>query len=356
MGGRITIVDVAKEAGVSIKTVSNVLNNQGRMRDSTRRNVEQAMLRLGYRPSTPARSIRKNRTGMIGLAMMNLSQPFPGYLSDLIIREADSHDLITVTAIYPKGQDLTAIISKAYRFPVDGWLLFAEAPLQTNMLQGLGPAVLMGDYSSHDCMDSVTMPNRTAIEEMTTALIKTGMRRIALIGCPEWMQPREDDLAKVMEYDEGTHALRTQGYLRALKENELPVDPRLLISGDEWTIDSGAFMMHRLLDRLPEPPDAVVCLNDALAIGAISELHQRGLRIPEDIQVTGFDNIAESGHSWPSLTTVDVSLPAYAQTAVTMLMERIEGNQCPPRRHMTGFSIVQRESALLSLAQSEFDS
>lgn len=356
MGGRITIVDVAKEAGVSIKTVSNVLNNQGRMRDSTRQNVEQAMRRLGYRPSSPARSIRKNRTGMIGLAMMNLSQPFPGYLSDLIIREADKRDLITVTATYPKGRGVDYIIDKAYRFPVDGWLLFAEAPLPVNAFQDLGPAVLMGDYSAHDCIDSVTMPNRQAIEDMTTALIKSGMERIALIGCPEWMRPEESDVEKVMEYTEGTHELRTQGYLRALQLAGLPVDPQLLISGDEWTINSGAFMMYRLLDRLPEPPDAVVCLNDALAIGAMSELHKRGFRIPEDIRVTGFDNIAESGHSWPSLTTVDVSLPAYAQTAVTMLMERIEGNQCPPRRHMTGFSIVQRESALLSLTQSEVDS
>ena len=170
MGSRVTIKDVAREAGVSIKTVSNVLNNSGSMRPETRQRVEQTMRRLGYTLNVSARAMRSGGTRLIGLGIFDFSQPFAPYLADIVIDYARQHEYGVIINTYGSGsRGLPAIIDDTYRLGADGWLFFTERPLANEgaILNQPYPVVLTGDYLSYGKSDLVTMPNRAAISDVT---------------------------------------------------------------------------------------------------------------------------------------------------------------------------------------------
>lgn len=346
MAGRVTIKDVAREAGVSIKTVSNVLNGTGSMRPETRARVEETMRRIGYRLNVSARAMKTGGTRLIGLGIFDFSQPFAPYLADIVIDYARQRQYGVIINTYGQGgEGIPTIIDDTYRLGADGWLFFTERPLPERgaVLDQPYPVVLMGDYLAYGKADLVTMPNVEALRDTVGALAEAGCRTIALLGGPYGCAP-----GQVMAAKEGTQALRTQGYAMGLEDHGLVVDWDLVALGSvpNWNQEGGVRAAAQVLDAGVQP-DVMVCLHDAMAFGALHELQRRGLRVPDDVQVIGFDNVPEARYSVPALTSIDPHVEEYARRAVDMLIERIEGLDVPARTWVSPHALVRRASTTL---------
>lgn len=341
---RVTITDVARETGVSIKTVSNVLNNTGSMRPETRERVQEAIERLGYRVNVSARAMKTGGTRMIGLAINDFCQPFMPYLADSIVAAARHRGYAVITDTYNSAGGLDKVIPETRRLAADGWIFFVGKPFdeQSAVLRQSYPLVITGDYDPCGLADWVTMPNVEAVREATGMLLDSGCRRIALIGgTVENARPSNSGAMP-----ETTSTRRTRGYCLAHEDRGLDVDWRLVRNAD-WVQSGGRDAAARLLDDASSPiPDAVVCLNDALAIGVIHTLQLRGIRVPQDVQVIGFDNVPDAEYCIPGLTTIDPHVDDYARHAVDMLIARIEGSTDPFRTYVTSYDLVRRASTL----------
>ncbi|KAB7789293.1 LacI family DNA-binding transcriptional regulator [Bifidobacterium cebidarum] len=344
---RITINDVAAEAHVSIKTVSNVINNAGSMRPETRKRVQDAIERLGYTVNYSARSLKTGTTKIIGLALMAFEQPWTSMYAGEIIKSARKRGYSVVIDTY--GDDgLSSIIDETYCVNADGWIYYADRPLSRRgrLLQQRYPVVLTGESLSYGLVDSVTMPNLQPIYEIATALIRQGVQCIGLIGAPDDLV-KEGRLDEIRDLKEGTRVLRTQGYYQAFADAGLSVNTDVVVEGGRWDVNWGVWGAKRLLD-VPAFREAssraVICLNDALALGSLHAFKEYGWHIPGDVQISGFDDIEEGRHSDPALTTVNSQLDRYADYAVDMLIERIAGDTQPVRAVSTDYVIEHRGS------------
>jgi DNA-binding LacI/PurR family transcriptional regulator len=340
MRSRVTIKNVAEESGVSIKTVSNVLNGTGSMRSSTRERVLEAMDKLGYTVNVSARSLKTGSSKLIGLAVFDFLQPFSSYFANQVIDAARERGYGVIISTYASGgAGVPSIIEETYRLGADGWIFFTDTALddEASILSQPYPTVLAGDYSAYGKADLVTMPNIEALEKTTGDLLDRGYRSVALVGAP-----MDRNWDRVLNAKEGTQELRIQGYARALYQRGMEVDWSRVISVYRLNSVSGVCAGDELLKG--ERPDAVVCLDDALAFGLSTELQRCGCRIPEDMAVVGFDNVPEAAFSTPRLTTIDPHTDDYARKAVKMLIERIEGYNGPPRTFMSDFSLIERDS------------
>ncbi|MCI1984915.1 MAG: LacI family transcriptional regulator [Bifidobacteriaceae bacterium] len=351
MSKSVTIADVAAKAGVSTKTVSNALNQTGRMSDETRRRVESAIEVLGYHVNRSAQMLRSGSTGMIGLAVPSFAQPFFGYFSDIMSKYAHSRGYgLTIGTYFDRHGGLEGFIGDTYRLNADGWIFLSDRPLSDEgaILQQEYPIVLLGDFPSFGKTDAVVMPNSDASEYATRWLLQHGCKHIGFIGAPTWIStmPTDatiDDFLTVIAAQEYNTSLRLRGYLRALKKSGTSFDQHLLASGQNIEIEDGEYAMASVLER-GLVPDAVVCANDAVALGAMSTLRQRNIRIPQDVQVIGFDNTTYAEYAVPSLTSIDPFAWQYAQVAVDRLIERMAGDDSPTRTFSTGYRFVQRQS------------
>ena len=336
-----TMADVARHADVSVKTVSNVLSGHPHVRDTTRQRVLAAVDALGYEINITAKIFRSGRSGVVGLAVPELGQPYFGELADEILAAARRHGLQVL--IEPTGFTREGELS-ALRVPrrglVDG-LIFSPAVLvqsDAHLLDSLGyPLVLLGEQMFSPSVDHVTMRNIDGARAATDLLLDAGRRHIAAIGM-------------LHAETAGSATLRYTGYQQALEARGIEVDTRLLGWSDEgWHRTNGARAMADVLDA-GVPVDGVVAFNDALAIGAMYELQARGLAIPRDVGVVGFDDIEDSRYSVPTLTTVDPGRREIANVAVDILRRRLhegldsDGGQGAPVLYLAGMRIVERES------------
>jgi DNA-binding LacI/PurR family transcriptional regulator len=330
----VTLKDVAELAGVSVKTVSNVVNGHSYVKAENRRRVEEALAATGYRPNLGARNLRRGRTGFIALVVPELSIPYFGELAGLVITAAGGHDwnvLIEQTQ-GTRDRERAALASLGPHM-IDGAILSPQA-LESEDFAGLAsgvPLVLLGEHAVDVPVDHVAIDNVLAARTAVGHLAGIGRRRIAAIGD----NPRR-----------GTAALRMRGYRMALEEAGLPCRAELVVPATEYHRADGAAAMRHLLD-LPEPPDSVFCFNDLLAIGALRAIAERGLRVPEDIAIVGFDNTEESAYSTPSLTTIAPDKSAIAQTAVDLIRRRAgNGEPFEPQDIQTPFALEVRESTV----------
>lgn len=329
---RATVRDVASWAGVSPKTVSNVLNGTVNVRPATRARVEQAMLALDYVPNLAARGLRNGRTGLIAIALSDLQVPFFAEMLHHFVNAAAARGLqvqVEETGWDP-GRE-ARLLSRAREHQVDG-LILNPVNRETTAVQpgiALPPVVLIGEVHL-PIVDRVWMDNAAAIADLTGELIKTGHRRIALLGTSD--HPAAVD--------------RLEGYRRALRSAGIPLDPRLEIASEDWRSVSAARALNAFLDSDPAPVDAVVCCTDGAAMGALLALHDHGLRVPEDVSVTGYDNINESAVTVPPLTTIDFDKALVVDTAVELLMDRIAAPGGPPRQITLPHHLVWRASTI----------
>ncbi|SFJ77870.1 transcriptional regulator, LacI family [Cellulomonas sp. KH9] len=336
--GAVTMHEVAARAGVSIKTVSNVVNGYPYIRDSTREKVELAIAELGYQLNVTARNLRRGRTGLVGLAVPELSLPYFAELADSVIRAAEARGLTVLIEQTGAVRERELEVLRGQRRQFTDGLIYsplALGPDDVGELEGIDyPMVLLGERIFGGPADHVTMRNVEAAKAATQHLIDQGRRRIAVVGAHAGESV-------------GSAALRVQGYVAALEENGLPYDPALVGEAGLWHRATGAETMARLLDA-DLGIDAVFGLNDALALGALHTLHLRRVEVPGEIAVIGFDDIDEAAYAAPTLSTVNPGREQIAATAVDLLVDRIDGAQDdrPFRQVVADFSIVARESTI----------
>ncbi|HZU93202.1 MAG TPA: LacI family DNA-binding transcriptional regulator, partial [Microbacterium sp.] len=315
----VTLHDVAALAGVSIKTVSNVINDYPHIRPATREKVEAAIAQLGYTPNLTARNLRSGRTGAIALAVPDLSLAYFAELAAEVIREAEAAGVVVL--VEQTGADRTRELEllRSPRLKLTDGLIFSPLGMGQEDADALDvpfPMVLLGERIFDGPTDHVTMRNVDAARAATEYLIAQGRRRIAVVGA------HEGELI-------GSAALRLQGYREALEAAGIPYDDSIIGYTTLWHRANGARSMRELLAAGVEF-DAVFGLNDTLALGAMRVLQEAGRRVPEEVAVLGFDGLDEAEYSIPSLTTVDPGREWIARTAVSTLLERIAGDADAP--------------------------
>lgn len=309
-----SLKDVAAMAGVSARTVSNVVNRFPHVAPDTRARVEAALAELNYRPNLAARNLRRGRSGLIGLVVPEIHSPYFSELAAHLVLAAEERSW-TVLVDQTDGDPARerAFLEGAAASFVDG-LVFSPWGLgAADLRRGADdiPLVLLGERTSDGLADHIAIDNVTAAREATTHLVELGRRRVAAIG----LQPH---LANE------TARLRLEGHRAALHAAGHPCDPRLEIAVERLHRADGAEAMRTLL-ALPERPDAVFCFNDQLALGALRAARDAGVDVPRDLAVVGFDDIEDGRYSYPSLTTIAPDKRALAVRAMERLAERLDG-------------------------------
>ncbi|NPV87814.1 MAG: LacI family DNA-binding transcriptional regulator [Anaerolineae bacterium] len=304
---KITILDVANASGVSFGTVSRVINNDIHVKPETRQRVLDAMRRLGFVANRQAQSLAGGKTNLIGLLVPDLGT---GYIGE-IIRGIDAElglmglDLITYTTHRTASKEANYVANLA-RGMVDGLLLVLPrhpADYIETLTQRGFPFVLIDHQGTGENCPAVGATNWQGAYTATEYLIKLGHQRIGFIT--GWM-------------DLGCAQDRLKGYRSALRTYHIPEAPDLVYEGT-FSQPDGYAGASALLD-LPNPPTAIFASNDVMAMGVMDAVRNRGLRIPDDISVVGFDNIAQSAMVYPPLTTVQQPLEQMGRVATQMLL------------------------------------
>ncbi|MEU0742345.1 LacI family DNA-binding transcriptional regulator [Streptomyces sp. NPDC006134] len=313
--------DVAALAGVSIRTVSNVVSGTGAVAEETRARVQAALDELGYRPNLAARNLRAGRTGLIGLVIPELHSPYFADLAGLIVAAAQQRSwTVVIDQTFGDDEAERRLLEGTGGRMVDG-LIISPWSLRPGELTARArdiPVVLLGEQAARGLADRVAVDSVLAADEATTHLLETGRRRIAAIG----VQPHlHNDTARQ----------RLEGYHRALERVGLPRDAALELPVRALHREDGALAMTALLDSGARP-DAVFAFTDELALGALHVAHERGLRVPEDLAIAGFDGIEDGRYAYPPLTTIVPDKRQIAERALQCLADRIysPAAQVPP--------------------------
>ncbi|HEX5689490.1 MAG TPA: LacI family DNA-binding transcriptional regulator [Roseiflexaceae bacterium] len=341
---RPTIVEVARAAGVSVTTVSVVLNDRPsavRISEATRAAVQDAATRLGYIPNQAAQNLRR-RPKVLTLLTGNLANP---YFTDIAasVRSAaanEGYELNVVEAVQPEsearalaqlrnGSSAGAIVATG-RHRARGQALDA---LQALVRGGL-PAVIVCDSSPDPAIPAIRIDDAQGACEITSHLLKLGHRAIAHFSSQ----------AHTLALDEASvDADRFRGYRQALLEAGVEFEPVWLVQG-EPSMPGGYAMMRELLARPGERPTGVFCTCDVMAIGALRALHEHGLRAPDDMAVAGFDGILLGQYTIPSLTTIDQPREQIGRLAAEMLLRLVQGQPAEPAEQILPATLLVRES------------
>jgi DNA-binding LacI/PurR family transcriptional regulator len=341
---RATVKDVAALAGVSPKTVSNVINGVVFVRPDTRTRVESALAELDYVPNLSARGLRTGRTGSIALAFPDLSTPYSAEMTHWFVEQAHERGWsiqLEQTGSRPEREG--ELLSRGKEHLVDG-LVLNPITLDASALSSAGtgagtgaatdslpPVVVIGEVEQ-TLVDQVRVDSVAAARDMTAHLIAAGHRRIATLG----------DSAG--EFDTATARARTRGFEQAMAEAGLPVDRSLQYSCPEWTSADAFAVVRAAVDR-GDRPDAIFCFTDSLAIGAVSALSSAGLRVPDDVAVAGFDDIVDGRFSVPPLTTVTFDKRLFVDRTLELLAARIADRQGAAELVLIPHEIVVRASS-----------
>lgn len=328
MSDRSNIKDVSALAGVSVKTVSRVLNGHRYVSADTKERVEKAMQELEFRPSVAARILAGNKSGQIALIYDNHSPYYMNQVqmgcweachengSRLLAQPVDVTDPLV-------GEQVRGLVTETH---VDGVILSSpvtDCPAVLKALEGMDiPFVRISPGTNHAMTSSVFMDDAQAADDMTSYLIAKGHRQIGFIrGHSNHMASEE----------------RLFGYRRALDRAGLPFEPALIAAG-EFDFDSGVAAAQRFL-RSPRRPTAIFASNDDMAAGVLSVAHDMGLSVPDDLSVAGFDNTTLARMVWPQLTTINQPTRELALAATQLLLS---GAQLTHRR--LPHDLIERDS------------
>ena len=326
-----TIADVARAAGVSASTVSHVVNRTRRVSPETARAVQTVIDAVGYRPNALARSLKTATTRSVGIAMSMVANT---YFSDIICAieaECARLDLIVFLSDTQDDPDREyAVLTAFHQRRVDGVIL---APGADRHSAGLGylrsagiPSVLV-DRTPDPSFDQVGVKNREAMRVLVGHVSGFGHRRIGYVGGQSGFETTRERLV---------------GYREGLEQAGLAFDDRLALIGSASTADATA-SAHALLS-LPDPPTALVTGNNLATIGAMRALRARGLRVPGDLSIAGFDDFEWADCFDPRLTLVAQPCEAIGRLAARHLVERIAEPEGPPRTILLDATLVVRDS------------
>jgi LacI family transcriptional regulator len=330
---RITIKDVANRAGVSITTVSHVINQTRFVSEELVQRVQDAMEELNYQPNTLARSLRMGETKTIGLIVPDNSNPFFAEVSR-IIEDTSFEKGYGVFLCNSDGipEKEAAYIRMLIAKQVDGVIFIAAENAQenlTDLTRRNFPVVVVDRDLPDSLIDVVLVNNKQGGFDAVNYLLTLGHKRIACITGPSQLTPS---------------AARVEGYRHALQNAGIAVQEELVVPGD-FRFLSGEKAMEHLL-QLDEPPSAVFAGNDLMAIGAQRALRNHTLRIPQDISVIGFDDISMAVEVTPALTTIAQPIAELATCAAELLLKRIQNDREsePAQRIILDTRLVVRDS------------
>lgn len=325
--------DVATHAGVSVKTVSNVVNGFPHISEATKEKVLRSISELGYRPNLSARHLKYGRSGFIALAVPELGIPYFAELATRIDAKAAALGHIMLLDITRADQRTERMVLDGVQSRMIDGVIFSPLSLDFGEIDASGltvPMVFLGERAIPEGVDHVAVDSVAAARAMTEHLISLGRTRIGAIGRSRGVS---------------TGSVRLKGFRQALREAGLPSDPELVYATETYSREAGRQAMLRLLD-LPEPPDAVFCFNDLMAIGALRACSERGVRVPDDVAVAGFDDILEGRYTSPSLSTVTPDLDFLVDRVLDLLIARINGSEAPGERVNVPWELTLRESTL----------
>lgn len=303
-------MDVARRAGVSRRTVSNVVTDFPYVKSEVRDRVQRAIVELGYVPNRAAQQLRTGRSGVIALLVPEVGVGYFGEIGNLIIEAAAARGVGTIVA-QTRGSRTRELqeMERVLALQPDG-LILSPLGLTAEDLESIQtrcPVSLIGEHFLGSADSAVAIDNVSAARELVSHLLSLGRRNIAFLGMT-------DDDPRFM-------SLRHDGYVAALKDfgaepaGDIRTDAYEFIDG----FTSGSLLAERI--RSGTQIDAVFCVTDELAIGVIRALHDAGLHVPGDVAVAGFDDIAEGRYSTPRLTTVSPDKEQIARRALAVLLD-----------------------------------
>jgi len=307
-----TMKDVAKRANVSTATVSRALMNPEKVSQATRNKVEQAAIEVGYLPGSLNRNLKRNESRTILVIVPDICDPF---FSEIIrgieVTAAGQGYLVLIGDCAHQNQQEKTFIDLIITKQIDGMLLLgSRLPFDASKEEqrNLPPMVMANEFAPELELPTVHIDNLTAAFNAVNYLHELGHDRIACIAGPEEMP--------LCHY-------RLQGYVQALRRSEMQVDPHYIARGD-FTFNAGAQALDQLLN-LPNPPTAIFCHSDVMALGALSQAKRRGFRVPDDLSIIGFDNIALAEFCDPPLTTISQPRFDIGREAMLLLLDQLQG-------------------------------
>lgn len=329
---RTTIRHVSNRAGVSVGTVSNVLNAPHLVSSDTRSRVLDAIAELEYRPSRSARSLQAQRTYLIGYRLPDpgTSPVFDVFLHSLVAR-ASEHGLEIVLFSPPTGQsDLDAYRRSVRSGDVDGFVISGTnyEDLRISLLTEAGfPFVAFGRAQSQRPFSWVDLDGAAGMVSVVGHLVELGHRCIGLVAWPPGSQ---------------TGDARIAGFRRAMSRAGLVTTPDLTIRVEEG-FESGRQAGYQLLDR-KQRPTAIVTVQDNLAFGVMAAAHEAGLKVGSDVAVTGFDDSGAAALTTPGLTTVNQPMDLVAESMIELLVAQLQSTATPHRGVLLVPELVVRAS------------
>jgi LacI family transcriptional regulator len=328
----VTVKDVANKAGVSIATVSRVLNETRFVSDELHQRVMEAVDELNYRPNAIARSLRCRRTHNIAMVVPDIAYPLLAEVARGVQERSYRLGYSAIMCVSDGNPEREAdCLQTLMEKQVDGIILVAAGSkswhVQALVAAGL-PLVICNRALPGVRADTVVADDEASGWLAVTHLLDLGHEEVGCIAGPESLSVSQD---------------RVNGYRRAMQSRGTPCRPDLLVHGD-FRYRGGYEAMHRLLD-LTTPPNAIFACNDMMAMGAICAASQRRRRIPEDVAIVGCDDIAMARFTNPSLTTVAQPKHQMGSMAVDMLTEKMELGESPDTQRVLPVELVIRDSS-----------
>ena len=332
---RIGMHEVAKEAGVSVATVSNVINRPEVVSKQLQRRVEKAVQKLGFIPNAAARSLRTGRVQLMGAVVFDLANPFFAVASRHMSNAASAlgYGLTVMSTDQDPSREARAL-DFLLRQGVRGIVVTTAEPNLDRLVeigkQGVG-VVLLAQKSDHPSIGSVHVDDSAGMELIVEHLLATGCKKFGFIDGP----------GDVLQHVARRRALHT-----ALSDSGLdPADCLVSITASAPDSDGGRAAVADLLKHAPFPLDAVVCINDYTAVGAMLGLAAEGMRVPEDIAVTGFDDIEMAGLLAVPLTTIKQPIAELGKAVVTQLIAGTNSSSPAPQVVIAPKLIIRRSTS-----------
>ncbi|EGV1225696.1 DNA-binding transcriptional regulator CytR [Salmonella enterica] len=326
-----TMKDVALKAKVSTATVSRALMNPDKVSQSTRSRVEQAALEVGYFPQSMGRNVKRNESRTILVIVPDICDPF---FSEIIrgieVTAAEQGYLVLIGDCAHQNQKEKTFLNLIITKQIDGMvLLSSRLPFDASVEEqrNLPPMVMSNEFAPELELPTVHIDNLTAAFNAMNYLLDLGHKRIGCIAGPEDMP--------LCHY-------RLQGYVQALRRSGIVVDPHYIARGD-FTFEAGANALKQLLEQ-PLPPTAVFCHSDVMAPGALSWAKRQGLKVPDDLSIIGFDNIALAEFCDPPLTTVAQPRFDIGREAMLLLLDQMQGQNVSSGSRLMDCELIIRGS------------
>ncbi|WP_394192730.1 LacI family DNA-binding transcriptional regulator [Pseudoalteromonas atlantica] len=328
-----TIYEVSKLAGVSLATVSRVMNNNANVSDTTRKKVTSAMNELGYRPNSIAQSLASNCSNSVGLLVSELSGPFYGPMMggiENVFRKQSKHVIIAA------GHSDKAREEQAIEFLIsrncDGLILHVEAVSDQYLIElakGKTPFVLLNRFIPELAERCITLNNKHGGYLAAKYVLEQGHKNIAYISGPLWKKDAQERLV---------------GHKQALEEHDIAFDEQLLYEGD--FMESGGTHGYKHLHASQHSFTALICANDEMATGAMASARECGVVLPEALSIMGYDNVFFTRHVFPPLTTINYPIDEMGRMAANWVLSEVYQKTTPVLQTVFEPELVIRQSVV----------